>query len=340
MHAEHRIFRIVHRDQEPLCQQLFSSELVNNLALKGFIPHSLILDSQFEERLVIEHEYIQGIPACAWSPSMLFVAGQFILDIYQLAHAYGFTLSDAHPWNVVFYKGQPCFLDLGSFVPVGSPDSFFSFQFCESILLPLILWCVGESFWARQLLSDQLQFSTRTSAHSENLFNSLLSQAALADFNKLLPPIAQKHLEELIKGHQLPTKDVIADIFTPLLSKGSPKTESIIPTPHHLQQLEGLHPKTITFYGTQLVTLAEQALDLKLTSRAIILDRDEDELDAAFQLSRANSSQLDFVLCQLQFPPSAILNILHSSAVCKINTLGDLDIESLKTQKEETQVKI
>jgi hypothetical protein len=40
-----------------------------------------------------------------------------------------------------------------------------------------------------------------------------------------------------------------------------------------------------------------------------------------------------------QFRPSDILDLLHSSAVCKINTLGDLDIESLWTQKEETQLK-
>ena len=74
-----------------------------------------------------------------WTPSMLRDAALVTLDIATRSWDAGFHLRDASAFNIVFHRGRPVLVDLGSFRP-GHTGYFLAYgQFCDHFLNPLAL---------------------------------------------------------------------------------------------------------------------------------------------------------------------------------------------------------
>lgn len=157
-----RVFRGIFADKIERFQKLFQSGLLVDLADKGFIPRTEISDYFNDEfPLIVEHEYIEGIEACFWSFSMLRDAGLHLLEVNETAKKYGYQLFDSHPWNVLIHKNKPVFIDIGSFVPIGE-KSWFEGEYVRTIFYPLMIWSLGDSFWAQKFLYEPTSFYKRT----------------------------------------------------------------------------------------------------------------------------------------------------------------------------------
>jgi SAM-dependent methyltransferase len=96
-----------------------------------------------EVAAVFEHERVafSSFPY-EWAPEMLHAAGHLTLDLAQACLKEGFGLKDATPYNILFKKSSPIFVDWLSFErrnpgdPIWKPHA----QFCRTFLLPLLAW--------------------------------------------------------------------------------------------------------------------------------------------------------------------------------------------------------
>lgn len=107
--------------------------------------------------LVIEHKKIPFVTLRGeWSGEGLRSAALCILKLCAVLSRTGFCLKDAHPWNILFERTNPYFIDWGSIQPFGSLDwEFWYRQFRQFLLAPLYAFSIGEHRIARAMLREQ-----------------------------------------------------------------------------------------------------------------------------------------------------------------------------------------
>lgn len=106
---------------------------------KKLIPHHEVEESS--EGLFLSPDLIENISyPYEWSFSALKDAALLTLDLQFNALKRGMTLKDATAYNVQFYKGKPCFIDLSSFEEYNEGEPWIAYkQFCQHFLAPLAL---------------------------------------------------------------------------------------------------------------------------------------------------------------------------------------------------------
>lgn len=114
-----RVFRAIYSEQlaklySNLLEQSWLSEIFERGLIKTWVPSDITL---FDAYLVLEHEAIPYETHPAESTNQMhWLAAKTTIDINLSLAAYGYTLKDAHPWNVMFQKGRAIFIDFGSIV--------------------------------------------------------------------------------------------------------------------------------------------------------------------------------------------------------------------------------
>jgi 2-polyprenyl-3-methyl-5-hydroxy-6-metoxy-1,4-benzoquinol methylase len=121
-----RVFRFIHKPYGLSVRQFIDSNFFHELCATGVVPNTQVLDAYppclrgLIERnspdCVLEHQPIP-FPTYPheWTPGMLYHAGQLTLDLAERAHACGWVLKDATPWNLPYADGRPVFCDILSF---------------------------------------------------------------------------------------------------------------------------------------------------------------------------------------------------------------------------------
>jgi len=93
----------------------------------GVIPEEIDLEPG---SLVLRHEKIDRISyPHEWCAVMLQDAAAFHLELCQRLLHYGLFVKDAHPWNILFERGQPVFVDYTSLVEL---EGLFSEEYLDS----------------------------------------------------------------------------------------------------------------------------------------------------------------------------------------------------------------
>ena len=87
------------------------------------------------------HKHIKNfVPSNEMSSYQLYLSGLHTLELLVECLKNGYCLKDASSWNVVFYKGQPLFLDIGSFENWDGNKVWFAYgQFVRHFIVPLII---------------------------------------------------------------------------------------------------------------------------------------------------------------------------------------------------------
>jgi hypothetical protein len=139
-----RLFRAVLTHATPLVERMFDCGLVERLVEAGLLVGSQRTTYELEGYgLVIEHEIVP-VPTYPreWSFSMLKDAGLLLLAVNDLAKDFGFQTKDCNGYNVLFRRGRPVYVDLGSFVEVPrGEDVLLSYaEFLRSYVYPLWIW--------------------------------------------------------------------------------------------------------------------------------------------------------------------------------------------------------
>jgi SAM-dependent methyltransferase len=124
---EDAVYRVVHIGHENSVSQLLKA--VD--AIDGIVATEISTDKELlatlspkGHKLVLKHKKIEYISyPHEWCASMLKDAALFHLELSRKLIAQGLFLKDAHPWNILFEKGRPVFVDFTSIV---TRDSLFA----------------------------------------------------------------------------------------------------------------------------------------------------------------------------------------------------------------------
>ncbi|MBM4113918.1 MAG: hypothetical protein FJ253_11220 [Phycisphaerae bacterium] len=139
-----RILRGIPADHADHYRRLFDDGLVAALVERGLLVRSWIAPIRLDGfELVVEHERIE----CAtypreWTFGMLRDAALLVLQINDVASGFGYQTKDCHGYNILFSRGAPVYVDLGSFTPAprGNRTLRSYEEFLRSYEYPLRLW--------------------------------------------------------------------------------------------------------------------------------------------------------------------------------------------------------
>lgn len=137
--SEKNIIRILNDDQ-----YIFYKDLRDKFFIKELINEKLIQDfslDNHEKQKIMKHAVIDNfVEANEMSSYQLYLSGIHTLDILIKSLESGYIIKDASAWNVVFSKGKPLFLDIGSFEKWDGKSVWNAYgQFVRHYIVPLIV---------------------------------------------------------------------------------------------------------------------------------------------------------------------------------------------------------
>jgi hypothetical protein len=152
-----QLYRGIRSEWMPVLERLFDEGVIRRLVERGLLiesqPTALEVDGY---ELVVHHRAVP-FPSYPeeWCPAMLKDAALAQIELLTELARYGFTLKDAHPWNILFEAWKPVYVDFSSIVPINHDVPWCGYdQFCRFFLNPLILMAHGQDRIARRLLPE------------------------------------------------------------------------------------------------------------------------------------------------------------------------------------------
>jgi hypothetical protein len=153
------LYRAISTPSTPLYRDLFARGIIQQLVDQELLVRTELTDLTLEGYgLVVRHERLPFVTyPFTWCSEMLRCAGLLVVRLEQQLSKHGFTLQDAHSYNILFDGPQPQFVDLGSITsmdlryPVWPED-----EFCRFFINPLHLAANNQGRVARALLLDDL----------------------------------------------------------------------------------------------------------------------------------------------------------------------------------------
>ena len=138
---KNEVYRGIYDPHAAFYKQLFSSSLGEELIDLGLVPTQYVPYHLNGFDLILKHKTIPIISyANEWSSAMLKDAALLTCDIQLRLVESGYTLKDAHPWNILFDACRPIFVDVGSITEKRKVTlRFFLNQFRLTFLYPLLL---------------------------------------------------------------------------------------------------------------------------------------------------------------------------------------------------------
>lgn len=153
-----QMYRGISSEGVTFFSQLFEDGLIQRLTEKGLLIESEITTLEVDKyELVVRHRYISftSYPN-EWCAAMFKDAALTLINLAMELAEQGFTLGDAHPWNLLFDidSGKPVFVDLGSITPINDSIWVVYDEFCRFCLYPLMLMSYGQPQIARLLMCE------------------------------------------------------------------------------------------------------------------------------------------------------------------------------------------
>lgn len=133
--ADGAVFRLVDRSHADSVLGVIKS--INSAGIEGIVQTEVCADGEVAgiidaapDALVLKHKKIAHISyPHEWCAPMLKDAALFHLDLSKQLYGQGLFLKDAHPWNILFERGRPVFVDFTSIV---SKESLFAEEYLEA----------------------------------------------------------------------------------------------------------------------------------------------------------------------------------------------------------------
>ena len=157
-YGEH-IYRGIFEDSKELAESYFSSGLLSKLEEKGLFPRTIKTNYFLKDyALILEHEKVGNLSyVYEWSFEMIKDAAILVLDVLDTATDYGFTLKDAHPYNIMFHNNRPVWVDLTSLVQGETLGNWPLIELYKSITQPLEFMAINPEI-ARELYMKDLKY--------------------------------------------------------------------------------------------------------------------------------------------------------------------------------------
>lgn len=180
-----QVFRAI-KKSDSKCLDLLHRDDINQFFESGLIrtKETNFQVAGFEK--VLWHERINFVSyPVEWCSLMLRDAGMSVLNLQEMLLNNGYMLKDGHPWNVLFEKGKPVFVDFGSISKIDNRSiEWFIKEFRMRFVFPLYLRSAEQHLLARYLLMDPTHFLEETTIFKSMLHkNNLLKLARLVSLN-------------------------------------------------------------------------------------------------------------------------------------------------------------
>ena len=125
------IYRGISDQYRSQTEEMIRSGFVDEMVSMHFFPETVISDLQTEEyEMVLRHKRIDD---CSyyfeWTFDMIRDVGIFLLDFEKFLLERGYSLKDAHPYNIKFDGLKPIFVDFGSIVKSNCIEECFLNEF-------------------------------------------------------------------------------------------------------------------------------------------------------------------------------------------------------------------
>jgi hypothetical protein len=159
-----QLYRGIGSQRVPHFKALFEAKVIESIVEKR-----LLIESEMTSLSIAGYEMVlrhRKLPFMSypneWCPGMFKAAALNILDLALELTRHGYTLGDAHPWNIVvdIETSKPIFVDLGSIVPITDFTWSLHDEFCRFCLYPLMLMSNAEDQLARLLMCEDPGVST------------------------------------------------------------------------------------------------------------------------------------------------------------------------------------
>ena len=183
-----QIYRGISSRYSPYFRRLFEENVIQSMMEKGLLIESELTPLSVDGyEIVVRHRKVPFVSyPNEWCPAMLKAGALAIVDLAVELARRGYTLGDAHPWNLLFdiQTEKPIFVDLGSIVPITDFTWSLYDEFCRFCLYPLMLMSYGEDHLARLLMwedngvseSDIRKFSGVSASFLSTRYRSFLNR--------------------------------------------------------------------------------------------------------------------------------------------------------------------
>lgn len=320
-----QLYRAIYPKREKDVIDLIQSGLLSELTERGLFPKSEVVEYATDDcNLVIKHEQIPvaTLPT-EWSFSMLQDAARTVIHVNQIAFKYGYQTIDAHGFNILFARGAPVFVDLGSFVKISSdfgcqkPGWRPFGEFMRCFYAPLKLWSAGEPYFARHSLHGS-QMPMATLWRYQHMVFRLIPLTVLSNFEflyykyKALNTLPQEEFEQfaslsavreklgrwilrLAKMRLLLFSSVNLDKLDKRVARiGRPSIRSTWAAYHDRASVSGRHKhvldlikqykiKTVLDMAGNAGFLSRQILQVECVEQVICADYDENAIDSLYR---------------------------------------------------------
>jgi len=137
-------------------KRLFTDGVMDTLVSRGyFVPSEITELFSDEFPLIVQHKRISRITyPTEWSPEAFKTAALLVLDLQEVLLSKGYILNDVHPWNILYDKGKPVFVDLGAISSFHMSAALHAYeQIQEYYLYPLKLAAMGRWLYVPMIFS-------------------------------------------------------------------------------------------------------------------------------------------------------------------------------------------
>ncbi len=200
-------------------RELFDKGVVNRITMRGlFVPTEISEYSCEEYPLILKHERISPVTyPPEWAPEALRAAGLAVLDLQEFLLVDGYMVDDVFPWNFVFRRTRPIFIDFGSILPITRlRHEQVLRDFNRYYLWPLQLGEKGLWRYVVHLFSDKSKGVTYEDAVLLGVVNShepsIIIQQAKKRLRSLLARTLPEKLKRYLQRRQNARKPISPDL--------------------------------------------------------------------------------------------------------------------------------
>jgi len=148
-----RIFRAIYDEGfAALCHNVLDSHWMGNVfeagMIKTWVCEDISLAGAF---LTLEHEKLPfDLHPSENTAYMHWLAAKALVATARELAKNGYQLKDAHPWNIMYSRGFPRFIDFGSLTPGSAVLDFWLDEFKKYFAVPI--WLASSNRWHRLAL--------------------------------------------------------------------------------------------------------------------------------------------------------------------------------------------
>ncbi len=293
---------IITAERAELYRSLFESGVVSELCRDYSLIESEMTKYKTEEyELIIHHPRLPVVSYChEWSASMLKDAALCSLRLEAALQHRGYTLQDGHPWNILFHRSRPVFVDFGSIVPWSDQNSWRAeHEFREKMFYPLILFSERHHHVARCLMRARQGISYREYlclARKRMFFPFKLSRFFGVRGNMRSRPV-EWYMRKVEKMRMPTTATTWSGYYDNASEQDDPKHESIE------MALKVAIPKSVTDLGAN--TGRYSLLAAKQGARVVALDSDELCMDKLYRKAKESAENIHPIVMDIMNPTAA-----------------------------------